>query len=304
MYLYINKIRNRIFKLFYPIQGEIWCLHRVLPQRSLFPGNRELEITPEYFEELIVKSKNLGFEFCSIDEIYKSKLPCFRFAFKKKFVNISFDDGFHDIFHYAYPILKKHNIPFTIYLTTNFPDKKALIWWVLLERIIMDYDEITLGNGEKFICNGLKEKIALYEIIANRIFTSEINSLELFKNLFINYLNDYAVWFDSLTLNWDQIAEMCEEGLCTIGSHSVTHPNMIKISDADLKFELEESIKIVKNKIRKDVFHFSYPHSFWSPEVEEAVKQTGFKTAVMGYGGSIRWRDNKYKLPRKYIVQP
>lgn len=302
--LRINTIRRRTHKVFHPVLGEIWCLHRVLPQRSLFPRNRELEITPEYFEELIINTKNLGFEFCSIDEIYKSKLPYFRFAFKKKFVNISFDDGFHDIYHYAYPVLKKHNIPFTIYLTTNFPDKKAFIWWVLLEKIIMDYDEITLGNGEKFMCNGLNEKIALYEIIANRIFTSEINSLELFKNMFINYLNDYADRSDNLTLGWDQLAEMSEEGLCTIGSHSVTHPNMIKVSKAEVKFEMEESIKIIKDKIKKDVSHFSYPHSFWSQEVEDTVKKTGFKTAVMGYGGSIRWRANQYKLPRRYIVQP
>lgn len=304
MFLYVSKIQNRIFKLFHPIQGEIWCLHRVLPQRSLISRNRELEITPEYFEELIITHKNLGFEFCSLDEIYRSKLPFFRFTFQKKFINISFDDGFHDIYNYAYPILKKYSIPFTIYLTTNFPDKKALIWWVLLERIIMEHDEIILGNGEKFICNNLNKKIDLYEIIAERIFTSEINSLELFKIMLVNYLNDYADRSDNLTLSWDQIAEMSEEGLCTIGSHSVTHPNLIKVSDFDLQFELEESIRIINNKIKKDVSHFSYPHSFWSQEVEDAVKKIGFKTAAMGYGGSVRWRDNKYKLPRKYVVQP
>jgi peptidoglycan/xylan/chitin deacetylase (PgdA/CDA1 family) len=258
MFLSISKIQNRIFKLFHPIQGEIWCLHRVLPQRSFISRNRELEITPEYFEKLIITNKNLGFEFCSLDEIHSSKLPFFRFAFQKKFINISFDDGFYDIYKYAYPILKKHSIPFTIYLTTNFADKKALIWWVLLDRIIMEHDEITLGDGERFSCNNLNKKINTYEIIAERIFASEINPLESFKIMFINYLNDYADRSNNLTLSWGQITEMSKEGLCTIGSHTVTHPNLIKVSDLDLLFELEESIRIINYKIKKDVSHFSY----------------------------------------------
>jgi peptidoglycan/xylan/chitin deacetylase (PgdA/CDA1 family) len=236
--------------------------------------------------------------------MYKSKLPFFRFPLQKKFIHISFDDGFQDIYNDAYPILKKHSIPFTIYLTTNFPDKKALIWWVLLETIIMEHDEITLGNGEKFICNNRNKKIYLYEIMAEQIFTSEKNSLELFKVMFINYLNNDADRSDNLTLSWNQIVEMTKEGLCTIGSHSISHPDLRKITDAELKYELEESKKNIESKINKQVSHFSYPHSFWSQEIEDTVKKTGYKTATMGYGGAVRWRANQYKLPRRYIVQP
>ena len=290
--------------MFHSVQGEIWCLHRVLPHRSLIPSNRELEITPEYFENLIVSYKKDGFEFCSLHDIYDTKLPYFRFPFQKKFVNVSFDDGFCDIYTFAFPILKKHKVPFTIYLTTDFPDKKTIIWWVLLENIINDNDQITLKSGEKFNCKYKTEKIELYDLILHRIFTSNKNSVDEFKNLFSNYLADYKSKNEDLTLNWNQIIEMSEQGLCTIGSHSVTHPNLTKISDSDLRFELNQSIQIIEKKINKEVFHFSYPHSFWSHRVENEIKDTKLVTATMGYGGSIRWHDNKYKLPRKYIVQP
>lgn len=42
---------------------------------------------------------------------------------KNKFAIITFDDGCKDVFTNAYPILKKKNIPFTVYITQNFINK-------------------------------------------------------------------------------------------------------------------------------------------------------------------------------------
>ena len=67
----ITKLRNKISHLFHPIQGEIWCLHRVVEKRSDYPSNRELEITPDYLERLITEYKSLislltmGFATCT-----------------------------------------------------------------------------------------------------------------------------------------------------------------------------------------------------------------------------------------------
>ena len=300
----MNKIKNKIHNLFYPIQGEICCLHRVLPQRSIFSENRELEITPDYLETLILNYEDLGFKFFSIDGIYKNKLPFFRLFYQQKFVNVSFDDGFEDVYTYAYPILKKYKIPFTLYLTTDFPDKRTLIWWILMENIILENDQIELSSGKQYPCISLLEKKELYTQILKMIFESKTNSLDTFNTLFSNYLDTYLNLNNSLSLSWEQIKEMVDSGFCTVGSHSVTHSNLLKISNDELSQELNESIKIIENKIQQEVFHFSYPHSFWNIQIEEEIRKTKYKTASLGYGGSIRWFDNRFKLPRNYIVQP
>ena len=104
--------------LFHPIQGEIWCLHRVVEKRSDYPSNRELEITPDYLERLITNYKSEGFEFTSIDQLVRSKS-----LIPKKQVNISFDDGFRDVYQNSFPVFIKYNIPFTLYLTTPIYQK-------------------------------------------------------------------------------------------------------------------------------------------------------------------------------------
>ena len=45
---------------------------------------------------------------------------------KKKAV-ITFDDGWMDAYMNAYPFLKRYNIPFTVYITTNFIGKEGYI---------------------------------------------------------------------------------------------------------------------------------------------------------------------------------
>lgn len=299
----MNTIRKNIYKVLHPVLGEIWCLHRVLPQRSMMPENRELEITPEYFEELIIQYKKNGFEFCALNDIEYSRLSRRRWKYQKKFINISFDDGFQDIYTYAYPILKKHHIPFTIYLTTDFPNQKALIWWIALEDIIMKNEELKLNTGERYICIDIQSKIELFSLMLKRIYDSIQKPLDMFLNLFGNYINAGQNTNKELALTWEQVQKMNREGLCTIGSHSVSHPDLRKATDAELLYELTESKKIIEARINKPVIHFSYPHSCWSQEIEDAVKKTGFKTATMGFGGSVRWQANKHKLQRKYIVQ-
>ena len=54
-------IQKKISHLFHPLQGEIWCLHRVVPERSDYPSNRELEITPGYLEVLVKKYISEGY---------------------------------------------------------------------------------------------------------------------------------------------------------------------------------------------------------------------------------------------------
>lgn len=37
------------------------------------------------------------------------------------------DDGYKDNYTNALPIFKKYNVPYTIFVTTNFPDRQAIL---------------------------------------------------------------------------------------------------------------------------------------------------------------------------------
>jgi len=270
----LTKFKRYIREINHPIIGELWCLHRVVPTRSLHKNNRELEITPDYLEELILNKLKKGFRFVTIDDIFNLGM-CW--LFNKKNVNITFDDGFVDIYTYAFPIFKKYSIPFTIYLTTDFPNKKADIWWIQLE----DYENFE-NNINMIYASGENMRDIMHEKIDS--------------NNRIDLSND-------LTLSWQQLTEMLESGLCTIGSHSVSHPSLSRIPLQEAKREIFDSKRIIENKLGIMVNHFSYPHSMKNAEIESLVEKAGYKTATLVAGGPIRKGDNMFNLNRVYITQ-
>ena len=100
------------------------------------------------------------------------------------------------------------------------------------------------------------------------------------------------------------LSEMVRSGLCTMGSHTVSHPILTKLNYEEIMYEMEYSARYIADKLHCKVEHFSYPHSSTDDRIEKMVSQVGYKTAILGYGGNIRIGDNPYMLHRNYIIQP
>ena len=118
-------IRRKLHNLTHPGLGRILMLHRVVENRS-DGENRELEVNPQFLEQTIKDYCNQGYRFVSVNDacsiIAKGRS-------KQPFVCLTFDDGYRDTFDLAYPLLKKLNIPFVVYVTTGFVDGTASMWW-------------------------------------------------------------------------------------------------------------------------------------------------------------------------------
>lgn len=258
-------------------------MHRVVSDRSRFPSNRELEITPEYFENLILDYRKLGYCFVSIDEIV-SDVQCKPYDLRgRKRVNVSFDDGFRDVYDNAFPILRNYGIPFTVYLVGDFPEGISDMWWIQLEQY---------SNGDT----------GRFENLMKEIYSSNRNMRDFMHEL-TSSVPDFGLCKD-LALSWEQLKEMLDSGLCIVGAHSMTHPGLTRISVEQVRRELVENKRVIEEHFPVKVRHFSYPHSMESVEIQSILKEIGYKTATMGYGGIIRKGDNLYKLNRRYIVQP
>jgi peptidoglycan/xylan/chitin deacetylase (PgdA/CDA1 family) len=65
-----------------------------------------------------------------------------------------------------------------------------------------------------------------------------------------------------MALSWSQLSEMCSSRLCSIGSHTVSHPVLTKIPENRLDYEIVGSKNILERNLNIPIEHFSYPHSF------------------------------------------
>lgn len=122
----IGYLQRKLHNLTHPVLGRILMLHRVVEHRSDKPEQRELEVTPQFLEQKILEYKSKGYTFVSIDDITHLSPLTSRLS---PFVCLTFDDGYRDTYDLAYPLLKKLNIPFVVYVTTGFVDDTASMWW-------------------------------------------------------------------------------------------------------------------------------------------------------------------------------
>jgi hypothetical protein len=165
--------------------GVILTLHHVRPaRRDAFQPNRSLEITPEFLDTMITEFWRRGLEFISLDEMHRRL--CER-SFLGRFVCITFDDGYRDNLECAYPVLRHHQVPFAIFVASDFADWRGHLWWSTLESAVSANDHIAItveGAARTFICRTVAAKDAtvraIHQIMSELPPEAEVRALDKF----------------------------------------------------------------------------------------------------------------------------
>ena len=266
--------------------GAILTLHHVRPPRpGRFQPNHLLEVTPAFLARVVRDLRRSGIELVSLDEMHRRMTEG---DFARRFVCLTFDDGYRDNLQWAYPILKEAGVPFAVYVPTSFPDRLGELWWLVLEAVISRNDRIGLvidGHDRKFDCKTIAEKRALYDEIYwwLRSRPSEAEMRGILRNLAAYYHVDIAAFCEELCMTWTEIAQLAADPLVTIGAHTVNHPALAKLSREAVRSEMDLSRSVIEAALSVRPQHLSYPYgdrgSAAAREFEVAA-ELGFKTAV------------------------
>jgi peptidoglycan/xylan/chitin deacetylase (PgdA/CDA1 family) len=286
--------------------GAILALQHVRPPRAdRFQPNRPLEVTPEFFARVVKRLRRSRSDLVNLDEMHRRMVER---DFRRRFVCITFDDGYRDLREWAYPILKDAGVPFAVYVPTSFPDRLGELWWLVLEAVIARNNRIGLvinGRDRKFDCRTLAEKQALYDELywwlRSRATENEMRSIV--RSLAAYYNVEIAEFCEELCMSWSELAELASDPLVTIGAHTVNHPVLSRLSPDAVRSEMELSRSVIEAALAVRPAHMSYPYgdraSAGTREFEIAA-EIGFKTAVTTRPGVLfsRYRHCLTALPR------
>lgn len=79
-------------------------------------------------------------------------------------------------------------------------------------------------------------------------------------------------------MSWDEIGTLAEAGW-EIGSHTLSHPHLPEISDADLDRELSESKRICEDRLGRPCATLAYPYGDYDRRVIAATQKAGYEAA-------------------------
>lgn len=278
-----------LIRRFSACRGVIFTLHRVLPEApAAFSPNAILQVTPGFLEAVILKTRAAGFDIVSMDEA----IARLRSASDKPFVVLTFDDAYRDNLVHALPVLRRHDVPFTLYVPTALADGTGQVWWQALEDIV------AADRGT------LEQKQARYDElywhhrgIAEDQRVSELAALAEREGV------DLQEHCRSLIMNWQELQTFADEPLCTIGAHTVHHYELSKLDRDAARSEMTASTDIIADRFGVRPRHFSYPigsHRAAGPREYRLAREAGFETAVTTIPGGLyaRHLDNPEALPR------
>ena len=287
---------SRLTRLVAPLTrglGAILMFHHVRPWTGgAFAPNRGLEITPEFLDETVVTLRELGFDILSIDAaILRIKTGDQR---ERPFAVLTFDDGYRDNLVHALPVLRRHEAPFTLYVTTGFADRIARLWWIELEEAIrrLDHIEARVGDARISLAAGTdaEKSDSFKRLYWSLRAGSEADLLKCIGDLAVDAGIDRQALVAGLCMDWDEIGVFARESLCTIGVHTLTHPMLAKHPPDVVRRELAVSRSIIEAKIGAPAVHLAYPVGDpTSAGVREfaLASEFGFASAVTTRKGMI-----------------
>ena len=101
-----------------------------------------------------------------------------------------------------------------------------------------------------------------------------------------------------MALSAEQIKTLSDSGLCTIGNHTVSHPNLTALSSAEQERQILEAQKKLEALTGKSVRHFAFPYGLYGNDTLRILERNAIVTATKTWGGKIRRGDNRLLLNR------
>lgn len=230
-------------------------------------------------------------------------------------VAITFDDGYEDNFINGYPILRKFDIPATIFLTSGHIETTKVFWWDKVNEIIRKTNRpyINLRDFQGFARNGYIYSPGSIMLNNGQSKMQAIKTItELFKTFEYNRINEAVALLQKTIdveereisgppmLNWHQIREMSNNGI-DFGAHTVTHVNLAGVSPDQAEEEINDSKRIIEENINKPVHGFAYPYGLeqhFNGQTKKNVKNSGFHYACSAITGTISIGSDIYSLKR------
>ena len=222
----------------------------------------------------------------------------------KDLVVLTSDDGYRGNFLYAFPVLKKYDVPLTIFLTTDVIGTNRLLWpdklaWILY-RSAANFNRQALyrtglpqemiRNVEKFFLKDASRQAKNLRSISEHLksYSNEERGDILGRLAKLCKIKQWPAENFRAMLSWEEVKNMSREGI-SFGSHTKSHPTLNKIPLDLARQEVVDSKQVIEEQIQKPVTTFAYPYGKSddiSAGVINLLRDEGFEyacTTEIGY---------------------
>ena len=289
--------------------GVILMLHRVLADdaSAALPHRNELCIGPKAFEGLL-RWLPRHFDCVSLMDLLEAhERP--RGSDRPK-VALTFDDGWRDNAVNAFPLLQRHKVPASIFLSTDFIGSRQRFWWESLgetlwgshgeaprHHLIEQLRKIGRPLPAAYFMNNRPEDCSL-------ALAHYLQSLKTLSPQALHLLTDNCP-AESLpqALDWQQVRDLEDSGLISFGPHGASHALLPGLDDQRLDDELQRSHQALEQGCRRPLPVYCYPNGDHDDRVRARLTAHRYPYALSTRAGICQGHDDPLALPRIGVSQ-
>jgi peptidoglycan/xylan/chitin deacetylase (PgdA/CDA1 family) len=229
-------------------------------------------------------------------------------------VCMTVDDGYAD-FGSAAPIFAEFDCPVTVFVSSDFVDRRTWYWWDRIEFAVEASDRrewtVELATTRlRFRWHDPASRGAAAHALAESLTrVSDAERLSALSQIAAQSSVEIPEQAPAkyAPMSWDDIRRLADAGV-TFGPHSVSHPILSRTSDEQSVYEIEESWRRVRAETSGACPVFCYPNGqpgdFQEREISTA-RAIGLLGAVATHPGyvtrfdfSFHNPDGRFRLPR------
>jgi peptidoglycan/xylan/chitin deacetylase (PgdA/CDA1 family) len=197
-------------------------------------------------------------------------------------VLITFDDAYQDFARLAWPVLRRHDLPVTLFVPTAFPDHpERVFWWDWLSQafhLTKRRDTLETPYGS-FPLSDPSQRRSAYKRVRDTI--KSLPNTQVY-----DAVEQVCCLLDvppagAPILGWNDLRELARQGVC-LGAHTQTHPLMNQISLEEARQEISGSFSDLLRETGSTLPVFAYPggelNDATARLLQEAGVELGFTT--------------------------
>jgi peptidoglycan/xylan/chitin deacetylase (PgdA/CDA1 family) len=208
-------------------------------------------------------------------------------------VAITFDDGFKDIHTNAFPILRGHKAPFSLFLITSLIGREKLLWQHELYSLL---DSISPTDRSSAFAEAIRRVVP--EIENSNALPAELDELlSVFMRkltsdqiqLVIGELSSQgsvSVLAQDLYVSRQEIDEMIECGL-VVESHGHEHWMLSRTTSEALRIEISKCAEVIECYFHRRPLNYAVAHGDSDSRIVDEIFGLGYQRVVTGRYGLV-----------------
>lgn len=269
--------------------------HRVLPEVDPLQEGLHLARTMDMqFATLARCFKVLPLDE-AIDLLAEGRLP-------PRAVSITFDDGYRDNHDIALPLLQRHGLTATFYVSSGFLNGGTMFHDVMVETIRhapTGQLDLGLADTQPFEISDIRSRLAALACLVRQVkYLDASHRAELSERLLLELGRKAPL---HLMMDDDQVRALTRAGM-SVGGHTTRHLILARLDDAKAWEEIRGNAEALASLTGRPITSFAYPNgkpgTDYGPQHVEMVQRAGFANAVSTHSGVGTRTASRFEMPR------